>query len=157
MVGIYTNRVGFQVESVLAILDLLQLVLVKVWPSPDTSVDHVGKTLPPSHLKQQTLWTFLNFNIWSPTCKRPSRVLWIVTHLVGWVPFVVTAVINASSSSLFSFNFLTKDSMALLLNVSLSPPCLQTLSGLRPIRAPGLNFNQSWVGTVAQNHKILRI
>ena len=51
VVRVHTNRVGFQVESVLAILDLLQLVLVKVGPSPDTSVDHVGKTLPPSHLK----------------------------------------------------------------------------------------------------------
>jgi len=50
VVRVHTNRVGFQVESVLAILDLLQLVLVKVGPSPDTSVDHVGKTLPPSHL-----------------------------------------------------------------------------------------------------------
>jgi len=43
---------------------------------------------------------------------------------VGWFPAVVTAVISASSSSRFSFSFLTRDSIALLLNVSLSPPCL---------------------------------
>ena len=52
MVGIHTDRVGFQVESVLAILDLLQLILVQVWPSPDPSVDDVRETLPSSNLSR---------------------------------------------------------------------------------------------------------
>ena len=64
-----------------------------------------------------------NQNLWNLTCNRPSRVLWIVTHLVGWAPLVVIAVIKASSSSLFSFNFLTKLSIARLAKDSLSPPC----------------------------------
>ena len=36
------------------------------------------------------------------TCKRPSNVRWMVTHLLGWAPLVVMAVIKLSSSSLFS-------------------------------------------------------
>ena len=51
VVGIHADGVGFQVESVLAILDLLQLVLVKVWPPPDTGIDHMGKPLPTCNLK----------------------------------------------------------------------------------------------------------
>ena len=58
------------------------------------------------------------------TCNLPSRVLCIVTHFDGWAPLVVIAVIRLSSSSLFSFNFLTRDSMARLAKDSLSPPCL---------------------------------
>ena len=56
------------------------------------------------------------------TCSLPSRVLWMVTHLVGVAPFVVMAEIRLSNSSRFSFSFLTRDSIALLLNVSDSPP-----------------------------------
>jgi hypothetical protein len=48
----------------------------------------------------------------------------MVTHFDGWLPFVVIAVINESSSSFLSFNFLTSDSMARLAKVSPSPPCL---------------------------------
>ena len=125
VVGIHADRVGLQVERELAVLDLLQLILVKIRPSPDTSVDHMRKPFPTSNLPTVILRTLFT-RIVLLTCNRPSRVLWIVTHLVGWVPFVVTAVIKASSSSRFSFNFLTNDSMALLLNVSLSPPCLKT-------------------------------
>ena len=58
------------------------------------------------------------------TCRRPSRVRCIVTHFVRWAPFVVMAVTNDSNSSLLSFNFFTSDSIALLANVSDSPPCL---------------------------------
>lgn len=57
------------------------------------------------------------------TCNRPSSVRWMVTHLLGWAPFVVIAVINESNSSRFSFNFLTNDSIARLAKLSLSPPC----------------------------------
>ena len=59
------------------------------------------------------------------TCRRPSRVLCMVTHFVGWVPLVVMAVMRASNSSLFSFSFFTSDSIARLLNDSDSPPCLK--------------------------------
>jgi len=57
-----------------------------------------------------------------PTCRRPSRVLGMVTHLVGCAPLVVTAVIKLSSSSRFSFNFLTRLLIASFVNDSLSPP-----------------------------------
>ena len=59
------------------------------------------------------------------TCRRPSRVLCMVTHFVGCVPFVVMAVISASNSSRFSLSFFTRDSIARLLNDSDSPPCLK--------------------------------
>lgn len=58
-----------------------------------------------------------------PTCNLPSNVLCIVTHLLGCAPFVVMAVMRLSSSSLFSFSFFTKLSMALFANDSDSPPC----------------------------------
>lgn len=57
------------------------------------------------------------------TCSRPSRVRWIVTHLLGWAPLVVIAVIKESSSSFFSFSFFTRLSIARLEKLSLSPPC----------------------------------
>lgn len=58
------------------------------------------------------------------TWSRPSRVRWMVTHLLGWAPLVVMAVMSESSSSFFSFSFFTRLSMARLAKVSLSPPCL---------------------------------
>lgn len=61
---------------------------------------------------------------YSSTCSRPSSVRWMVTHLLGWAPLVVIAVMSESSSSFFSFSFFTRLSMARLANVSLSPPCL---------------------------------
>lgn len=77
-------------------------------------------------------YLYLSYYIWviiiKLTCKRPSNVRWIVTHLLGCAPFVVIAVIKESSSSRFSFNFLTSDSMALLEKPSLSPPCLWHIS-----------------------------
>lgn len=48
----------------------------------------------------------------------------MVTHLLGWAPLVVMAVMRESSSSFFSFSFFTRLSIARLANVSLSPPCL---------------------------------
>ena len=38
------------------------------------------------------------------------------SYFVGWAPLVVIAVMRLSNSSLFSFNFLTKLSIALRLN-----------------------------------------
>lgn len=56
------------------------------------------------------------------TCSLPSSVRCIVTHLLGLRPDIVTAIISASSSSRFSFNFLTRDSIARFAKVSSSPP-----------------------------------
>ena len=56
------------------------------------------------------------------TCSLPSRVLCMVTHLLGCAPLVVIAVIRLSSSSRFSFSFFTRDSMARFAKLSDSPP-----------------------------------
>ena len=56
------------------------------------------------------------------TCSRPSSVLGIVTHFDACSPWVVMANINPSSSSRFSFNFLTKLSIAFFGNGSFSSP-----------------------------------
>jgi hypothetical protein len=55
----------------------------------------------------------------------------MVTHPEGDAPLVVTAVMSESSSSLFSLSFLTRLWMALLENVSDSPPwrwCIRELT-----------------------------
>lgn len=57
------------------------------------------------------------------TWSLPSKVRWMVTHLLGWAPLVVMAAMSESSSSFFSFSFLTRLSMALLAKLSFSPPC----------------------------------
>ncbi len=57
------------------------------------------------------------------TCSLPSSVLWMVTHLLGWTPLVVMAVMSESSSSFFSFSFFTRLSMARLAKPSFSAPC----------------------------------
>ena len=49
----------------------------------------------------------------------------MVTHFVGWAPLVVMAVMRLSSSSLFSFSFFTRLSMARFENDSDSPPCTE--------------------------------
>ena len=45
VVGVDADRIGLEVEGVLAVLDLFQLVLVQVRPTPYPRVDHVGKPL----------------------------------------------------------------------------------------------------------------
>ncbi len=56
------------------------------------------------------------------TCIRLSRVRCIVTQEEGEPPLLVIAIMRASSSSLRSFNFLIRLSMANLENSSDSPP-----------------------------------
>jgi hypothetical protein len=51
MVWVDAYRVGLEVKTKLAVLDLLQLILVKVGPSPYAGVDHVRKSFPTSNLK----------------------------------------------------------------------------------------------------------
>ncbi len=83
---------------------------------------YISHTLTYTHTHTHTIW-----RVWKQccrTCRRPSSVLCMVTHLLGWAPLVVMAVISESSSSFFSFSFFTRLSMARLANVSLSPPCL---------------------------------
>ena len=112
-----------EVESKLAVLDIFQLILVQVWPPPDASIDDMGEALPGGHLHYQRVSPGPHYLVC--TWSRPSSVRGIVTHFVGWAPLVVMAVIKESSSSLFSFNFFTRDSIALFENASLSPPCLK--------------------------------
>ena len=50
VVGIDANTVTLEVESILAELGVAKLILVEIWPSPDPSVDHMGKTLSSSDL-----------------------------------------------------------------------------------------------------------
>lgn len=70
-----------------------------------------------------TVLTNLVLFICCHTCRRPSKVRCMVTHLLGWAPFVVMAVIRESSSSFFSFSFFTRLSIARFAKLSLSPPC----------------------------------
>lgn len=67
-----------------------------------------------------------------------------MTHLVGWAPLVVIAVIRLSSSSLFSLSFFTRLSIARLLKLSDSPPC----------NFDYLYFQNLWILSV-QNNLIL--
>ena len=53
VVGVDADRVGLEVEGVLAVLDLLQLVLVQVRPPPDARVDHVREPLPTRNLNSK--------------------------------------------------------------------------------------------------------
>ena len=112
-----------EVKSKLAVLDIFQLILVQVRPPPNPGIDDMGEALPGGHLHCQRVSPGPHYLVC--TWSRPSRVRGMVTHLVGWAPLVVMAVIRESSSSLFSFNFFTRDSIALFENASLSPPCLK--------------------------------
>lgn len=51
VVRVDANVVGFQVERVLAVFYMLQFVLVKIRPSPQSGIDHVRETFTSSHLK----------------------------------------------------------------------------------------------------------
>ena len=53
VVGVHAHRVGLEIEGVLAILHLLQLILVQVWPSPDPRIDHMWKAFSPSDLQER--------------------------------------------------------------------------------------------------------
>ena len=55
MVGVHAHRVGLEIEGVLAILHLLQLILVQVWPAPDPGIDHMWKAFSPSDLQEGML------------------------------------------------------------------------------------------------------
>ena len=64
VVGVDADRVGLEVEGVLAVLDLLQLVLVQVGPPPDAGVDHVREPFPARNLDKEKLnLTTINYLI----------------------------------------------------------------------------------------------
>ena len=133
VVWVDTYWVCLEVKGVLTVLDMFQLVLVEVRPTPNPGVDHMWENLSAwkwgSRFNKGSRSTFIQC-LYHPgkkkdlilpaTCSLPSRVPRMVTHLVGVAPFVVMAEIRLSNSSRF-FSFLTRDSIALLLNVSDSP------------------------------------
>lgn len=51
VVGVDTHVVILEVKGELAELDVLQFILVEVWPAPEPSVDHMGEPFPPSYLQ----------------------------------------------------------------------------------------------------------
>lgn len=51
MVGVNTHIVILQVEGVLAELDMLEFILVEVWPAPQPCINHMRKAFPPRHLQ----------------------------------------------------------------------------------------------------------
>ena len=107
MVGIDTNTVSLQVKCVLTILDILQFVLVKVRPPPYSGVNNVRESLPGGHLE-------------SPVQGAGDG------DTLGWLsPTSGDGGYQGVQLSLFSFSFFTKDSIARLLNASLSPPWLK--------------------------------
>ena len=52
MVGVDADAVLLQIKGILAVLDVLQLVLVQVWPAPDPGVDDVGEAFAPCDLPE---------------------------------------------------------------------------------------------------------
>ena len=75
---------NLQVKGKLAVLDILELVLVQVRPSPDPRVDDMGEALPGGHLGCHGLSPGGLYLVC--TCSLPSRVRGIVTHFVGCAP-----------------------------------------------------------------------
>ena len=53
VVGVDTHVVILEVKGELAELDVLQFILVEVWPAPEPSVDHMGEPFPPSYLDRE--------------------------------------------------------------------------------------------------------
>lgn len=50
VVGVDAHTVTLQVKSILTEFGMAELILVEVRPTPDPSVDHMGKTLSSSDL-----------------------------------------------------------------------------------------------------------
>ncbi len=67
MVGVHTHVIVLQIECILTELDMLEFILVKVWPSPQTSIHDMRETFPPSHLGSNhniiMLWYYYIFLI----------------------------------------------------------------------------------------------
>lgn len=55
VVGVDTHVVILEVKGELAELDVLQFILVEVWPAPEPSVDHMGEPFPPSYLDRERM------------------------------------------------------------------------------------------------------
>lgn len=53
MVWVNTHVVIFQVEGILAELDMLEFILVEVRPAPQPCINHMRETLPARHLRRE--------------------------------------------------------------------------------------------------------
>lgn len=105
MIWVHTNWITFEVKSKLAKFHVFQLIFMQIRPPPNSGIYDMWEAFPSSHLKVQSKLlqgTCLCKTCLRNTCSLPSSVRWMVTHLLGWAPFVVIAVIKLSSSSLFS-------------------------------------------------------
>lgn len=50
MVRVDANRVAFEIERELTVLDVLQFVFVEIWPAPYAGINHMRETFAPCHL-----------------------------------------------------------------------------------------------------------
>ena len=111
--------------------ELEMACFVGIWINPNTDSEWQQPMISTNFSNYKKKWKMLSCKTYKRnfgfaellTWSRPSSVLCIVTHLVGWAPLVVIAVIRLSSSSLFSLSFFTRLSIARLLKLSDSPPC----------------------------------
>lgn len=53
MVRVHANRVAFEIERELTVLDVLQFVFVEIWPAPYAGINHMGKTFASCHLRMK--------------------------------------------------------------------------------------------------------
>lgn len=51
VVRIDTHTVALEVKGKLAVFDMLQFILVQVWPPPQPGIDYMGEPFASSHLK----------------------------------------------------------------------------------------------------------
>lgn len=88
------------------------------------------------------------------TCNLPSKLLGIVTHLLG-CPGQLSAFSNSSIAPFFFFNFLTNESTAFSAHFSSSSPCFQPSSFFT---AGLVNENRLFSADISQYlHKVLNI
>ena len=53
MVGVHTHVVIFQIKGILAELDMFEFIFVEVRPTPQSSINHMRKTLPSRYLGRE--------------------------------------------------------------------------------------------------------
>lgn len=51
MVGVDTHTVTLEIKGKLAVFDVLQFILMQVWPPPQSGIDYMGKPFTASHLQ----------------------------------------------------------------------------------------------------------
>ena len=71
--------------SSLVVMNLELMMGLEIWPTPHPAIDHVGESFSMRHLQSVVLLFSSIFFVGNVvTCSRPSRLLGIVTHLLGW-------------------------------------------------------------------------